>query len=583
MAPIEPFPAQLEKESRIVLSRSLPDPPQTLPEALERAAKHFPARGIAVFAGRGSRHVRRTYPEILAAARATAGRWAALGVVPGDRVLISLPTSWELLDAWLGALLTGALPVAVAPGAAMGAAEAQIHKVDGLVERLDARFAVVSDAFPAAARGLGAERATAAAITVGGLAGTAPKTFTAPPPDPEDTAFLQLTSGSTGRPRAVRVPHRAAIHNPLASDAAIGLPHGAPAHTWAESMVAWLPLNHDMGLIGCLFLSILAGLDLWLLPPTGFLAKPRRWLEELGRHGPVFAPAPNFGYQLCLERLKAEDREGLDLSPWRAAMTGAEMIRPETVDGFNEAFGPHGFSPEVFRPCYGLAEATLAVTFDVAGRGVRTRPMPEGGGHGEDDALALQEVVCVGEAIGDTEVVIAGPDERPLADGAIGEVRVKGPGVFTGYWNDPEATAEGLRDGWLCTGDLGFLADGELYLTGRTKDLLILRGHNVMPHELEWATEGVTGGGGALRSGAFSIARGAQGEEAVLVVETTERDPEKRAELDHAIRSAVGRELSIVLADLAFVRRGKIPKTTSGKVQRRTLRSMYLDGTLEKL
>ena len=561
------------------MSRPFPDPPQNLPEALERAARHFPRRGIAVFEGRGAAARRRVYPDVLAGAREAAGRWAALGLAPGDRVLVCLPTSWAWLDAWLGALLAGALPVAVAPGAAMGAGEAQVRRVDALAEHLDARFAVVPPAFRAAAEELGARRAAAAAITAEELAAQAPARLAAPRPAPEDVAFLQLTSGSTGVPRAVMIPHRAAVHNPLANDEAIGAPHGAPAHAWAESMVSWLPLNHDMGLVGCFFMSVLAGLDLWLLQPAAFLARPRLWLAELGRHGTVFTPAPNFGYQLCLERLSTADREGLDLSRWRDAMTGAEMIRQETVEGFCAAFAPCGFRPETFRPCYGLAEATLAATFDLEGRGLRTRPAPAGAAAG----LGISDVACVGRPVRDTEVRVAGPDGRSLPEGEVGEVRVRGPGVFLGYYNEPEATRESLPDGWLATGDLGFQAGGELYLTGRSKDVLILRGNNLMPHELEWLAESVTGGGGALRCGAFSVARDAHGEEPVLVVETTDRDPGKLAELGHAIRSAVGRNLSLPVADLIFVRRGKIPKTTSGKVQRRALRELYLEGRLERL
>jgi acyl-CoA synthetase (AMP-forming)/AMP-acid ligase II len=285
------------------LRRPFPDPPATLPEALERAARYFPERGIAVFEGRGKSCVRRTYPEILAAARDAAGRWADLGVASGDRILVSLPTSWDFLDAWLGAILRGALPVGVAPGAAVGAAAAQVRKVDGLVELLGAKLAVVPEAFRDAARDAGAGRAAAVSITATELSARPAASFSAPRPEEDETAFLQLTSGSTGLPRAVRIPHRAAIHNPLASDAAIGVPHGGPTHAWADSMVSWLPLHHDMGLVGCLFLSILAGFDLWLLQPAGFLARPRQWLEQLGRHGAAFAPAPNFGYQLCLERL----------------------------------------------------------------------------------------------------------------------------------------------------------------------------------------------------------------------------------------------------------------------------------------
>lgn len=562
------------------MSRSIPDPPATLIAGLDTAARVFPERGIAVLDGRGRRAERRTYPDVLASARTAAGRWAALGVRPGDRVMISLPTSWPMLDAWLGALLCGALPVAVAPGGGLGGGEAQIRKIDALVERLGARFVLTSDRVPAEAARLGASHASRAALGTEAFAATAPDRFRAPDPSPEDIAFLQLTSGSTGTPRAVMIPHRAAVHNAFASDLAIGAPRGGPIHTTAESMVSWLPLHHDMGLVGCLFLSIQCGFDLWLLQPTTFLARPHLWLEQLGQHGRAFAPAPNFGYQLCVERLGPDALHGLDLSSWHDAMTGAEMIRPETVDAFCERFGPHGFRPEVFRPCFGLAEGTLAVTFDLDGRGVRTRPVPAAGA---DAGLGLGDVVCVGRPIDSTEVVITDVAGSALSEGEVGEVRVAGPSVFAGYWGDPEASAESLQDGWLVTGDLGFLHDGELYLTGRRKDVLILRGHNVMPHELEWMAETVTGGGGAARTGAFSVATDAQGEQAVLVVEASDRDPETLARLARDIKVRVGRELSIPLSDLVFVRRGKIPKTTSGKVQRRQLRDQYLGGELDRL
>jgi fatty-acyl-CoA synthase len=253
------------------------------------------------------------------------------------------------------------------------------------------------------------------------------------------------------------------------------------------------------------------------------------------------------------------------------------MVRPETAAAFAELTAPAGFSAAALRPCYGLAEGTLAVTFDLAGEGVRTRANP---------AAAVgeaPEVVCVGSPVADTEVRITAPDGTARADGEVGEVRVRGPGVFLGYFNDPESTAESLVDGWLATGDLGFLHGGELYLTGRIKDVLILRGHNLMPHELEWLAEGVTGGGGIERCGAFSIDGGAEGELPVVVVETGERSPEARAGLARQIRLAVGHALSLTLADVAFVRRGRIPKTTSGKVQRRELKQRYLAGELERL
>lgn len=494
-------------------------------------------------------------------------------------------TSWEWLDAWLGAVWLGALPVAAAPGAGLGPAEAQIRKVEAVSERIGARFVFVTDVFRTSARGLDAQGLEAPntierSITADELFGLAPATVRPPSRTADDLAFLQLTSGSTGVPRAVQITHRGILHNAGAIDARIGAPRGGPTGDWADGIVSWLPLHHDMGLVGCVFVTMVAGLDLWLLQPTTFLARPQTWLQQLGRRGRVYAHGPNFGYQLCVERLEDKHLEGLDLSGWDSAITGAEMIRPETVAAFTEKFAPYGFRPEAFRPSYGLAEATLAVTSDEAGEGLRTLPLPSEMADAALDA-DLSEVASVGPPLPGMSVRIVGPGGGSLPDGRIGEVAVRGPSVFTGYWNDPEATAESLVDGELRTGDLGFLQDGQLYLTGRTKDLLIVRGNNLMPHEIEWLAEKVIGGGGALRSGAFSVSHGAQGEEAVVVVETQERDDVRIEAQKRDVRLEISKGLGLVLADVVFVRRGRIPKTSSGKVQRRELRRMYLDGELD--
>ncbi|MEM7051622.1 MAG: AMP-binding protein [Acidobacteriota bacterium] len=558
-----------------MISGTMDLPVRSLPRALERAASEFPHRGIGLFDRRGRVSERRSWSEVEAAAKSAAGRLTAAGVSAGDAVGVCLPTSWPWFDHWLGALLLGAHPLALAPGGPMGSAEASIRRIEAIAERLDLRLLVAADSLRRDAQALAARATAERTCTPAELAELTAAPWRAVDPDADALAYLQLTSGSTGLPRAVEVTHRAAIHNVCASDEAMGVPRGEATRHWAQAMVSWLPLYHDMGLVGCMLLSMVAGFDLWLLPSRSFLARPRLWLDQLGRRGTTIAPAPNFGYQLCLDRLAVDELEGLDLSRWGAAMIGAEMIRPETMDGFLETFGPQGLSAATLRPCYGLAEATLAVTFDLLGEGVRSRPSPAADGD--------QRVVCVGEAIADTELAVVAASGERLGEGDIGEILVRGPGVFKGYHRDPEATAEALRDGWLATGDLGFLEGGELYLTGRLKDLLIIRGQNIMPHELEWVAEELAGGGGVLRSGAFAVDRGAAGEQPVIVQETELREPAALAALEDEIRLAIGRRLSLPLADVVFVRRGKIPKTTSGKVQRRELRARYLSTQLESL
>lgn len=569
------------------------DLPETLPAALKRAAERFPQRGIALFDGRGRRHERRTFVELEAVVQQAAGRWRAAGVSAGDVVLVALPTTWAWFEAWLGAVEIGALPVAVAPAVGFGAADAQLDKLSSLVQRLEAKRVIASAPFLAAAKEAEHRALAAAGIAVDAWQKLAPVAGTQPAAQPQDIAFLQLTSGSTGHPRAVMIRHHGALHNACTIDEAVGAGQGGPAHTWADAIVGWLPLHHDMGLLGQLLLALLTGVDLWLFPPTAFLARPRLWLQELSRHGQCLAHGPNFAYQLCVERLDDGAREGLDLSRWRAAQSGAEMIRPETVHAFVERFAPVGFRPTAFQASYGLAEATLAVSVDRRGQGMRTRPLPKGsidpalGDRGLVDGAfgdgALSDVVCLGQSVVDTEVRIVDAAGRAMGAERIGEVQVRGPGVFAGYHREPQASAECLVDGWLRTGDLGFLADDELYLTGRSKDLLIIRGHNVMPHELEWLAEKVGDSGGSHRCGAFSVVRSSQGEEAILVVESSTKDPDLRADVERQIRLEVSHALGLPIADLVFVRRGKIPKTTSGKVQRRQLKQQYLDGALERL
>jgi len=536
---------------------SFPDAPDSLPDLFHRAARAFPDRGVHVLDGRGRSVVRHSFAELLERAQASAKRWNGLGLQKGEPVLVALPTSWDWFDAWLGASLLGALPVAMAPPGGLGGGEAYLAKIRGLRERLHTRWAVV----PTKTRAeLGAPDGVLDPATLA----AAPEKTPAPRA-PHDIAFLQFTSGSTGWARAVMIPQSAAVHNPRAIDEAIGTPRGAPAHEWSDAVVSWLPLFHDMGLVGCFLFALYCGLDFVVMPPTAFLARPHLWLEQLGKSGRTLSPAPNFGYQYCVERVG--DTMNADLSQWGAAMTGAEMIRPETTAAFEEKFGTRGFRPEAFRPCYGMAEGTVAMTFDMEGAGVRT----------DRHEAEERDFVCVGRPLIDTEIRVA------ARTGEIGEVLARGTSIFSGYYANEEATAAALKDGWLHTGDLGYLKNGELYITGRTKDLLIIRGNNVMPHEIEWAAEAATGGGGACRAAAFSVDRKQEGELAILVAEVDERDPEKRSELVRAIKKQVARSVGLTLEEVLLVRRGRIPRTTSGKVRRHELKERFISGELEPL
>lgn len=557
---------------------SFPPPPTNLIAAWERAAKHFPQRGILFCDRRGRLAPRVRYPELLEGILRSAGRFLALETRPGDRVMICLPSGPEFIECWFGALFAGALPVALAPPQSLGSSQAVVDRLEGTYEKLGARWLLCRPSLKAVLESEG-RRVDRVALSVDGWdAVEARRPDRWPHPDPEETAFLQMTSGSTGSERAVMIPHRAVVANTLGSGEAIGRPHGAPAWEWARSLVSWLPLHHDMGLVGGIIFSLVNGLDLLLASPQAFLTRPRVWLDLLSEAGPSISPAPNFGYQLCLERLTDADLEGVDLSSWRTALFGAEMVRPETVGDFSARFEHLGFDPLAARPCYGMAETTLAISFDCAGKGLRTLPAPAA----VADA-GFEDVPCNGVPIPGTRIRVAAPDGSELPEGRVGHVLVSGSSLFQGYFRDEEATRECLRNGWLWTGDLGFMSDGEIYLTGRTKDILIIRGQNVMPHDLEWIAEGVSGAGGSLRVGAFSVPHRSEGEQAVLVVEVHRDSGDALVSLDQEIRARIGRRMALVLADLVFVRRGRIPKTSSGKVRRRELRARYLDNKLGRV
>ena len=549
-------------------------------EALAAAAKYTPDRGIGIYDRRGQNVERRSYREIAEMARNRAERFAGAGVKPGDRIMLGLSTSWDLLELLFGALTIGAYPVMVSPPGALGSAGTYGAKIIGQCELLTPRLLVVDASSRDLLRGNAElERHGARPVTAAELAATTPGSLKVHAPTPADIAFLQLTSGSTGKQRAVQVTHASAIHNAHAMADFVG--ELEPSN----SVVSWLPLNHDMGLVGCLLFSLVNGLDCWLLRPETFLARPSTWLKTISTRRGSLTPAPNFAFQLCVDRIEPAELAGCDLSSIRSAVSGAEMIRPETCAAFVEKFGPFGFRAEQWQSSYGMAECTLAATCDRVRSGIRTEKLPERA-DSIDGSIALgSDIVCTGRAVMDTTVKISStvkPGEF-LPDFGIGEIWVKGPSVFSGYYNNPQATADALVNGWLRTGDLGFMKNGELYITGRLKDLLIIHGENWMPHELEWEAEGVIGSSGAERSGAFSVDVPNEGERPVIVAECAAGDTRPIAELEHAIRSRIGRTLGLPLADVVLVRRGQIPKTTSGKVQRSELRRRYIDGKLDRL
>ena len=543
----------------------------TLRSTLERAAAMAPSRGITIFNKRGSKVVRRSYPEVLASASQIARRWRAAGISKGDRVLIARPTSWEWVDSWLGALLARAIPAAAPPGGGFGNGRSDIDRVACMAEKLDCKFALVSESFRSDAIALGLRMLADRAITFEELTSVPPASSIPDDDDPSPIAFLQFTSGTEGFPRAVGISDRAAINNSLALNEAIL----APLETrQIDAIVSWLPLHHDMGLVGGFLHAISTGRDLVLLPPQAFLARPRQWLNEIGNHSSALSLSPAFGFRYCADRLAGQTSD-LNLTGWRAALCGAETIPPLTIAEFMSAFASANFRAEAFRAGYGLAEATVAVTLDRKGKGARTRPVPAGSRRKRE----VQEAVCLGEPVADTEIRCAGPNGVERREDQIGEILVRGPALFTGYFDDRTATQAAFHQGWLRTGDLGFIHSRELYLTGRLKDVLIIRGENFMPQQLERVAEGIFGG--TARAAAFSVGTARDCERAVLLVETPQQDRERIAETSSEIRSRIGDAFGLQLADLVFLRRGSLPTTSSGKLRRGEAQAQYLAGRLQ--
>lgn len=523
-----------------------PNTPPTLIQALR--ALEGSERLLGVYDRRGKKRTDRPYAEVVARARGWATWLEQQGVRPGEVVFLCLQTSHDLLEAFFGAVVLGALPCCLALPRAVGGLDVFRRRLALLAERFPGGTLI-------AAPDVAAEAGRPALTPPESLDGLALAPLA--PVDPGALCYVQLTSGSTRAPKAVAISHA----NLAANAHGIFRAGGGGSH---ETFVSWLPLYHDMGLVGIVFTALFHGADLVLMPPETFVGTPLKWLEALSEpRAEVITSAPNFGYQWCVDRIGADKLRGLDLSRWRIACCGAEMVRPETLRAFTARFAPFGFREGAFIPCYGMAETTLAVTFCPPGRA----------------PLLRDGRVSCGPPIEGLEVEVRDPASgAPLPDGVEGEVCARGSSLFQGYFLDPEATAAVVREGWFHTGDLGYLADGELYVTGRLKDLIILDGVNVAPHELEWIGEELLPCEGG-RAAAFSVEPAGR-EVPVLVVEV--RAVPEPALLEEVERR-VAADLGAPLFDLVLVRRGSLPKTSSGKVQRGEVRRRYQQGTLEQL
>lgn len=554
--------------------------PYTLVEALDRLPDGD-ERGFRFY---GLDREERFYPY--ASMREEAARRAAFlhaaGLAPGDRVALLLPENHEFVLTFLAASVGGLVPVPMYPQATFKSVDAYLDILAHIVEAADARALVAMEAN----RDVVDKLATRPEMQ-GRRVLFAPEAFEGPAPAwsrprvaPSDLCFLQFTSGSTSRPKGVEVTHANLVANATAFLGPRGL-----ARTPDDVGVSWLPLFHDMGLIGFVLGTLIVDLPVVLMPTAHFARMPRRWLELVTKHRGTITYAPNFAYQLVEKRVRDADLASLDLSSLRVAGCGAEPIRARSLLDFAERFAPCGFDQRALLPSYGMAESCLAITFHprdtpmIVDRVDRTTMQdgvaaPSSAAAGDPDVL---EIVSCGVAFPEHDVRVVDDRGRELPERRVGEIVTRGPSVTAGYFRNEEATRAAIRDGWLHTGDLGYHAGGNLYVCGRIKDLIIIKGANHHPQDLEWAIGELEG----VRRGnvcAFSVVRDGT-EELVILAEAARADaPRLRREIAKKIYADFG----LQVADVVISPVGTLPKTSSGKHQRHKTRLLYERGELEK-
>jgi acyl-CoA synthetase (AMP-forming)/AMP-acid ligase II len=564
------------------------NPRSTIVDFVHERAECEPDRIAYVFLTDGERKEEvLTYGALEARARRIASALAA-GGASGRPVLLLFDPGLDFSTALFGCFLCGAIAVPMYPPDPRDLASG-IARVGRVVADSGAGLAIGTEMirarFELGAR-TSAERVMLDWCIVDDALRMPEGDWRSVRPTGSDVAFLQYTSGSTGMPKGVMVTHDNIVAHGERVIATLGLDA-------STVVVSWLPVYHDMGLIGSILLPMQAGFRAVQMSPLAFLERPARWLEAIAHYRGTLSPAPNFAYDLVVRKTTNAERRALDLSTWRAAMNGAEPVRAETCECFIDAFAPSGFRREAMVPCYGLAEATLMVSGGPLGAGPVALAGDARLGAGDGDAPADDRVrrrlASSGRVVDGLEVAIVHPDtHRRVPDGDVGEIWIAGPTVAAGYWRRAEESAEvfGARcDGrgpWLRSGDLGFVRDKMLYVTGRRKDLIVVRGRNVHPQDLE---DTAAGAHPALRPGgaaAFTLDDGSS-ERVAIVQEIVATDATTCADASAAIRAAVARQHALVVHAVVMIPPRTLPKTSSGKVRRRECRAALEGGMLRVL
>ncbi|WP_254699704.1 AMP-binding protein [Trinickia violacea] len=559
-------------------AHALPKRAATLAEALQWHVDTHPDRlHIRLEGGEegqeGGRQI--SYAILWEKARKVAAALRDLGLDPGQTAGLMLPTTADYFYCFFGILFAGGIPVPIYPPARLSQIEDHFRRHAGILSNAQVAVLITLPEAKVLARLLTAQvtelRHVVSPNALTGFAGsTEPYRASS-----EDIALLQYTSGSTGNPKGVVLSHA----NLLANISAMGQ---AMHVSSSDVFVSWLPLYHDMGLIGAWLGSLYYACPLVAMSPLAFLARPERWLWAIHRHRGTLSASPNFAYDLCMRKIADEDIQGLDLSTWRCAFNGAEPVSPDTMRAFVERFGPYGFRPEAVLPVYGLAENSVGLAFPPPGRGLRVdrlkrdrfmwtrRSVPTS----DDDPSAL-EAVCCGRALPGHEIRVVDAAGHELGEREEGRLEFKGPSATRGYWRRPDQTARLVHDGWLDSGDLAYTAGGEVYITGRSKDIIIRGGRHVFPYELEEAVGKIQG----VRKGCVAVFGGhdrvAGTERLIVLAETREAEATARDRLRSLIADTALELLGAPADEIVLGPVHSVLKTSSGKIRRAATRERY--------
>ncbi|HEY3121952.1 MAG TPA: AMP-binding protein [Vicinamibacteria bacterium] len=553
----------------------------TVHESLRRRAERDPDRPHVHMREDDGSEYTISYGRLWAEARRVAGGLRARGVRRGDRVALMLPTGLDFLRSFQGVLAAGAVPVPIYPPLRLDRLHEYAERQSAILRDAGARLLVTVPAARALGSVLGQRVPTLEATLTADEVAEAAGPYADPGTTAADAACIQYTSGSTGAPKGVLLTHA----NVLANIRGIATALDARP---TDVGVSWLPLYHDMGLIGSWLFCMHLGIPIAVLSPLAFLSRPERWLWAIHQRRATLSPAPNFAYELVARRVPEAALSGLDLSSWRAALNGAEPVSPDTLERFVRRFAPYGFRREALMPVYGLAEDSVALCVPPPGRGPRllrvAREPFEREGRAdpadERDGAALR-FVSAGAPLAGHEVAIVDDEGGELPERRVGRVVFRGPSMMAGYYGQPEATsAITLPGGWLDSGDLAFRDEGEVYVTGRRKDLIIKGGRNLVPQEIEEVAASVEG----IRRGcvvAIGVERGELGTEGLVVVaETRAKGAPEREQLARAVTERVAAAVGVPPDAVELVAPGVVPKTSSGKIRRAETRELYRRGAL---